>query len=195
MVVRLAANQDTGDVAAGRAFIGDQSRVVLDRGDPYHLLHRGLAARARQDAFSCFPTRTRRIPSLERRTSFLVASACTLYDPNFCANGTRAQSGPSPAPGASPSIAPTLIPGQSVIPWLAAIMVEYAPAAVRLGQPPPNWLSAHRWPADIAHRRRCRAYGAEVLSSWLKHREVPGTRGPPRRNARRRGPKASACPR
>jgi hypothetical protein len=94
MVVRLAANQDTGDVAAGRAFIGDQSRVVLDRGDPYHLLHRGLAARARQDAFSCFPTRTRRIPSLERRTSFLVASACTLYDPNFCAMELEHNQGP-----------------------------------------------------------------------------------------------------
>ena len=46
------ASQDTGDVAAGRAFIGDQSRVALGRGDPHHVLHRGLAARARYDAFS-----------------------------------------------------------------------------------------------------------------------------------------------
>jgi hypothetical protein len=39
--------------------------------------------------------------------------------------------------------ATSLIPGQSIIPWPAGIMVEYAPAAVRLRQPPPNWLSAH----------------------------------------------------
>jgi hypothetical protein len=47
LVPRLGGNQDTGDVAAGRAFIRDQSRIALDRGDPQHLLHRGLAARAR----------------------------------------------------------------------------------------------------------------------------------------------------
>jgi hypothetical protein len=46
-VAGLRANQDTGDVTAGRAFISDQSGVVLDRGDPHHVLHRGLAARAR----------------------------------------------------------------------------------------------------------------------------------------------------
>jgi hypothetical protein len=47
LVAGLRANQDTGDVTAGRAFIRDQSGVVLDRGDPHHVLHRGLAARAR----------------------------------------------------------------------------------------------------------------------------------------------------
>jgi hypothetical protein len=45
-------NQDTLDVAAGAAFIRNQTRIVLDRGDPHHLVHRGLASRAHQGAFS-----------------------------------------------------------------------------------------------------------------------------------------------
>jgi hypothetical protein len=60
---RLRANQDTGDITAGRAFISDQSGVVLDRGDPRHVLHRGLAARAPWGAFSFFQAGHERIPS------------------------------------------------------------------------------------------------------------------------------------
>jgi hypothetical protein len=39
--------KDAREVAAGRAFIRNQSRVILDRGDSDDLLHRGLTARAR----------------------------------------------------------------------------------------------------------------------------------------------------
>src|SRR5947208_2679646 len=44
--------QDTRDVAAGRAFVGNQSRVGLDRFDPQHLSHWSLTTRARYCAFS-----------------------------------------------------------------------------------------------------------------------------------------------
>jgi hypothetical protein len=73
LVSRLGGNQDTGDVAAGRAFECDQSWIALDRGDPHHVLHRGLAAWARQGAFSFRQIgheRIRRPHGVERRDRF-----------------------------------------------------------------------------------------------------------------------------
>jgi hypothetical protein len=42
---RLGRRQYTGDVAAGRAFVPVKPRLVLDRGNPDHLVHRSLATR------------------------------------------------------------------------------------------------------------------------------------------------------
>jgi hypothetical protein len=42
--------KDTRDVAAGRALIPDKPRLVLERSNPHHFFHRGLAAGARKGA-------------------------------------------------------------------------------------------------------------------------------------------------
>jgi hypothetical protein len=50
------------DVAAGWTFIGDQSRLGLDRVDPKYLFHSGLAVWARWGALSFFQLGHERAP-------------------------------------------------------------------------------------------------------------------------------------
>ena len=54
--------ENARDVAAGWTFIGDEARLGLDRVDPKHLFHSGLAARARWGALSFFQLGHERIP-------------------------------------------------------------------------------------------------------------------------------------
>jgi hypothetical protein len=55
--------QYTGDIAAGRTFVPDKPRLVLDRGNPHHLFHRGLATRTGNGASLLRQVGHERIPS------------------------------------------------------------------------------------------------------------------------------------
>jgi hypothetical protein len=79
----LGWDKYTGDVAAGRAFIPDKPRLVLERGNPDHFIHRGLATRTSNGASLLRQVGHERIPSNATGDnavqSSLVAVATDLY--------------------------------------------------------------------------------------------------------------------